>query len=83
MSAPELRYYAVKFNPWDRRTYTYTWPGDDLCAGERVVVETPREGERVVTVAHRLPAPPAFACKPILRRHEAQVVNIDGVGDGE
>lgn len=60
-------FVSVKFNPWDQRSYTYTWDGDLLSPGDLVIVDA-RDEEKIVTVESVDVPEPAFACKPILRR---------------
>jgi hypothetical protein len=58
-------FIAVKFNPNDSRSYTYTYEGSEqIEPGDFVVVET-REGRKAVEVAAVDVAEPAFRCKPI------------------
>jgi hypothetical protein len=58
-------FVAVKFNPADSRTYTYTYDGaEQIEPGGFVVVDT-REGRKAVEVAAVDVAEPAFRCKPI------------------
>lgn len=56
---------AVKFNPSDYRTYTYTYDGaEQIDAGDFVVVET-RDGRKAVEVVSVDVPKPNFPCKPI------------------
>lgn len=58
-------FIAVKFNPTDFRTYTYTYSGAEVIEpGDFVVVET-RDGRRAVEVSAVDVEEPAFRCKPI------------------
>jgi len=59
-------FVTVKFNPWDTRTYTYAYDGDQsLKPGDLVTVDTPREGSKTVEVVSVDVPEPTFACKPI------------------
>ena len=58
------QYVAVKFNDWDRRSYTYHHDGDPLSIGDRVTVMT-ADGTSTVTVDAIVHAKPSFATKPI------------------
>ena len=69
MSHPQ--FVQCQFNPWDCRSYTYKNDGEPVEIGDRVVVETAR-GETVVEVVDFRDEPPAFTCKPILRKVEAE-----------
>jgi hypothetical protein len=63
-------YVAVRFKPWDRRTYTYHHEGPDpLAIGDAVRVET-KDGVQVVEVTAVDLPPPAFETKAILGRFE-------------
>ncbi len=44
------QFVAVKFNPWDRRTYTYHHDGEPVAVGDTVEVVTPMEGPKSVPV---------------------------------
>ena len=60
------QFVAVKFNPLDRRTYTYANHGDHVRPGDVVEVATSGGLKQVVvesTTDHR----PSFECKPISR----------------
>lgn len=58
------QYVAVKFKPWDRRTYTYHNDGAPAKPGDMVEVET-KEGLKKVQVDSVSDQKPAFATKPI------------------
>ena len=49
-------------------TYAYDLP-DAISPGDRVVVMSPSEGEKIVTVVDLDVPTPKFDCKPILRVH--------------
>lgn len=60
-------FVSVKFHEEATRTYTYTYDGGDaLSPGDKVYVQTPKDGQKVVIVdSVDVPEPP-FACKPII-----------------
>lgn len=59
-------FVAVKFHPWNTKSYTYVYDGDDqITPGDTVVVDAGGERKEVVVEAIDLPEPP-FECKPIL-----------------
>lgn len=58
------QFVAVKFKPWDRRTYTYHNDGDPVAVGDLVEVSTDR-GEQIVTVESVTFDAPSFVTKPI------------------
>ncbi len=60
------QFVAVKFNPWDRRTYTYRNDGDPAVIGDVVEVVT-YDGPKHVAVESITDQAPAFVCKPIVR----------------
>ncbi len=60
----ERQYVAVKFNEWDRRTYTYHNDGDSVAVGDRVEVPTPK-GNQIVVVDHLPEGKPSFDTKSI------------------
>lgn len=60
------QFVAVKFNPWDRRTYTYRNEGEAIAPGDVVEVVT-SEGPKQVAVESVTDKAPAFECKPIAR----------------
>lgn len=60
------QFVGVKFNPWDRRTYTYRNDGEDVLPGDVVEVVT-GEGPKQVEVESITNTAPAFECKPIAR----------------
>lgn len=64
------QYLACRFNPWDRRTYTYHNDGEPCAIGDKVVVETTRGNATVEVMA--LPDPPAFETKAIVGPAEAE-----------
>ncbi|MGL5094413.1 MAG: hypothetical protein ACRDD1_02420, partial [Planctomycetia bacterium] len=56
------QFVRVRFNPWDRKSYTYHWDGaEPLRDGELVQVETARGLELVRVIEVGLAAPTAFA----------------------
>lgn len=58
-------FIAVKFNPSDNRTYTYTYEGaEHIEPGCFVIVET-RDVRKAVEVAETNVPEPQFRCKPI------------------
>lgn len=61
------QYVAVKFNPWDRRTYTYHNDGEPVMTGDSVEVET-KDGAKVVVVESVSIAAPEFETKAIVRK---------------
>jgi hypothetical protein len=61
-----MQYVSVKFEPWDRKTYTYHWTGPvPLQVGQEVVVQTAK-GDAIVTVETLFDKAPPFETKPIL-----------------
>ncbi|HRE44839.1 MAG TPA: hypothetical protein PKY87_12845 [Terricaulis sp.] len=65
-------YVQITFNPWDQRSYTYSYDGDaPLAVGDRVEVETKRGHaavEVVGVIAERPASIPAHVeIKPISR----------------
>jgi hypothetical protein len=58
------QFVVVKFNPWDRRTYTYHWDGEPLQVGDECKVQT-NNGLGKVTVERLTDRAPDFATKPI------------------
>lgn len=63
-----MRYVKVKFNEWDRRTYTYHHDGTEkIELGTRVVVITPSEGPKKAIVEDVTDQKPSFTTKPIDR----------------
>jgi hypothetical protein len=66
------QFVAVRFNPWDQRTYTYHWDGEPLLVDDRVVVET-KKGRATVTVTQVDCPVPSFETKPILGRSDELV----------
>lgn len=69
MSHPQ--FVECKFREADLRAYTYRNDSEPVEIGDRVAVETTR-GETVVTVVGIREEPPAFDCKPILRKVEPE-----------
>lgn len=61
------QFVAVRFKPWDRRTYTYHWDGEPFAPGDQVVVTTDR-GPSTVEVISVSGLPPPFPTKPIVGR---------------
>jgi hypothetical protein len=59
------QFIACRFNPWDRRTYTYHNDGEPVAVGDSVVVETWR-GNATVEVMECDVLPPAFETKAIV-----------------
>ncbi len=60
----DRQFVTVKFNPWDQRSYTYHNDQAPLMPGDKVLVVTPKEGEKEVVVDTAwYGAPPAFATK--------------------
>lgn len=59
------QFVALKFNPWDRRTYTYRNDGDPVSAGDSVEVVT-AEGRKIVVVDGVTDKVPPFECKAIV-----------------
>lgn len=67
-----MRYVQITFNPWDQRSYAYSYDGDaPLAPGDRVEVETARgpADVEVVGVCDVRPAsvPAHVEIKPITR----------------
>lgn len=65
-------YVQITFNPWDQRSYTYTYDGEaQLAPGDRVEVETARGVSEVevvgVCVTRPSSVPAHVECKPIKR----------------
>lgn len=58
------QFVAVRFNPWDRRNYTYHNDAEPVALGDKVIVDTAR-GKSIVEVVG-LPDPPSFETKPIV-----------------
>lgn len=72
------QYVACRFNPWDRRTYTYTWDGEPLAAGDEVKVpDNKSDGWKRVTVVSVTDKAPPFACKSILGRAPSRDQELD------
>jgi hypothetical protein len=68
------------------RAYTYAFDlPDEISTGDPVVVMSPNEGEKIVTVVDVDAPEPKFACKPVLRVHvpddETEPAGPD-IGDG-
>lgn len=61
----QTQYVVVKFNPWDRRTYTYQNNGEPVAPGDMVDVDTPR-GRQSVKVEEVNMRKPSFTCKDIV-----------------
>lgn len=63
-----MQYVVVKFRPGDRRSYTYSNPGEPVKVGDRVKVpgKTPDEGWAALDVIEVHNIKPPFACKDIL-----------------
>lgn len=59
------QYVAVKFKPWEHRTYTYSNDGPPVNVGDRVKVQT-KDGPKEVEVDSVSEVKPAFECKPII-----------------
>jgi hypothetical protein len=60
-----MQYVMVKFQSWQRVTYTYHNAGAPVAVGDKLQVMTDR-GEATVIVAGITDIPPGFATKPIL-----------------
>lgn len=65
-------YVQIQFNPWDQRSYTYTYEGEaQLVPGDRVEVETQRGLSDVevvgVCVTRPTSVPDHVELKPISR----------------
>lgn len=77
-----MRFVQIKFNPWDRKTYTYTYDGDaPLEPGDKVEVNSAKEGVvevEVDGVSDVRPAaiPAHIELKPLLRVLGAFVLAI-------
>ncbi|WP_108482290.1 hypothetical protein [Oceaniglobus ichthyenteri] len=61
------QFVAVRFNPWDYRSYTYCHDGEPVAPGDMVEVNTPKEGPKTVVVESVTNTAPAFQCKPVSR----------------
>lgn len=61
------QYVAVRFNAWDRRSYTYRHDGEPVSVGDLVEVVTPKEGPKTVSVESVTDSAPVFATKPVSR----------------
>jgi len=74
-----MQYVSVKFEPWDRKSYTYHWTGPiPLQRGQEVVVNT-KDGDQIVTVETLFDKAPPFETKPILCVYVApEVPNAKG-----
>jgi hypothetical protein len=60
-------FIAVRFNPWDRKTFTYHFDGETPPAiGDAVRVDARGDEKVVEVVAVSLHAPKGFDTKPIL-----------------
>lgn len=68
------RYVAVRFKPQDSRTYTYHFDGEQLGAGDQVVVSTNR-GPATVTVVSVSDEKPSFETRPIIGKERPIVAN--------
>ena len=62
----KTQYVSVKFNPWDRRTYTYANDIEPVEPGDKVKVNTPQRDGQIVTVESVTDRKPPFHCKPII-----------------
>lgn len=60
----ERQYVAVKFNPWDHRSYTYANDGPPVAEGDKVLVTTAK-GQATVDVVAVHYDKLSFATKPI------------------
>ncbi len=66
-----MQYVAVKFQPWDQRTYTYHNDAEPVSVGDQVKVPDNRgDGWKRVEVVAVSDEQPPFATKPILGRIE-------------
>ncbi len=72
----ERQYVAVKFNEWDRRTYTYHNDADLIAVGDRIEVPTPK-GNQIVVVDHLPEDKPIFATKAIVRAVPKEDEKVD------
>jgi hypothetical protein len=59
------QFVAVRFKPWERRTYTYHNDGAPIAIGEEVEVDTPKGRQRVEVVGLS-DLTPSFPTKPIV-----------------
>lgn len=67
--SPHRQFVNVMFQPWDKRSYTYHYDGaDPIAVGDKVVVDTPKEGLKTVEVVSTRRMPPDYPTKPIVRR---------------
>lgn len=66
------QYVAVRFNPWDHKTYTYHHDGESVAPGDKVLVTTAK-GQATVDVVSVHNTKPEFATKPIDGRAECPV----------
>ena len=62
---PEPQYITVRFNEWDRRTYTYENPYTPVKAGDEVQVVV-SDGTLTVKVMS-ITTKPSFKCKQIVK----------------
>lgn len=62
-----MKHLSVKFNPWDRRTYTYEYDPSEATyePGDEIIVPSP-QGDKVVTVESLVDQAPSFACKAVI-----------------
>jgi hypothetical protein len=69
-----MQYVACKFRSEDTRSYTYEWDGEPLAVGDAVKVpDRSGDGWKRVEVVSISDEAPAFACKPILGKLEAEL----------
>lgn len=59
------QYVQVEFTPGGR-PYTYKNDGDPVAMGDRVKVQTAKEGEKTVSVVGIVAEKPKFECRPVL-----------------
>lgn len=64
------QFVTVKFNPWDRKSYTYHYDAGGLRAGDEVVVETKDGMVNAIVETAGVPQPTGYSTKPILHKVE-------------
>jgi hypothetical protein len=67
---PDPQWVAVKFNPRDRRTYTYENPFEPLKVGDETLIRDPRGNRQTVIVDSIVAKKPPFKCKQIERAND-------------
>lgn len=62
-----MNHLSVKFNEWDRRTYTYEYDPSQAShkPGDRIIVPSP-QGEKTVFVESLIDEAPSFKCKAVI-----------------